>query len=118
MIDIDAQSGNGAKGARDEAIGRGEGVHRHACTLFNGRADEFRVLLPSQVWCTCADGPVEFLNRRWLEYTGLSLEEDYFGVTLGELQQWHRLIHHDDLPTEFSCQTERSDITTRLATPS
>jgi PAS domain S-box-containing protein len=45
--------------------------------------------IPAQVWCTCADGRAEFLNRRWLEYTGLSLEE---GLDWG----WTAAIHPND----------------------
>src|SRR5262245_65341269 len=46
----------------------------------NGMAREgqLRVLLdtiPTLVWQTSADGSAEFLNRRWLEYTGLSADE-------------------------------------------
>jgi formate hydrogenlyase transcriptional activator len=45
--------------------------------------------IPAQVWCTCADGRAEFLNRRWREYTGLSLEE---GLDWG----WTAAIHPND----------------------
>ena len=30
-------------------------------------------VLPGLVWSALADGRVEFLNRRWREYTGLEL---------------------------------------------
>ena len=39
---------------------------------------ESRVLvdtIPGLVWCARPDGSVEFLNRPWLEYTGLSIDE-------------------------------------------
>ena len=31
--------------------------------------------LPGLVWSSQPDGSVDFLNRRWLEYTGLPLEQ-------------------------------------------
>src|SRR5262249_22528531 len=31
--------------------------------------------LPGLVWTTLPDGRIDFLNHRWCEYTGLSLEE-------------------------------------------
>ena len=31
--------------------------------------------IPVQVWSTLPDGSVDFVNRQWLEYTGLSLEQ-------------------------------------------
>jgi signal transduction histidine kinase len=47
MIDIDERSGNGATAPGTQRLAGGRlGVHRHACALFNGRADEFRVLRP------------------------------------------------------------------------
>jgi PAS domain S-box-containing protein len=40
--------------------------------------DQLRLVIdtiPALVWSTLPDGSADFLNRRWLEYTGLSLEE-------------------------------------------
>jgi len=40
--------------------------------------DQFRMMIdaiPTLAWCCLADGTTEFLNQRWLDYTGLSLEE-------------------------------------------
>jgi hypothetical protein len=31
--------------------------------------------IPTLAWSTRPDGSAEFLNRRWLDYTGLSAEE-------------------------------------------
>jgi PAS domain S-box-containing protein len=31
--------------------------------------------IPTLAWSARPDGSVEFLNRRWLDYTGLSIEE-------------------------------------------
>src|SRR5260370_19611330 len=46
--------------------------------------------LPTMAWCSLPDGSVEFLNQRWLDYTGLSLEE-----TRG--WGWNAAIHPNDL---------------------
>ena len=40
-------------------------------------------------WCCRPDGTTEFLNQRWLEYTGLSMEE---ALDWG----WKAAIHPDD----------------------
>src|SRR5215510_250470 len=47
--------------------------------------------IPEQVWSALPDGSVDFLNRRWQEYTGFSLEE---GLGLGA----RLTIHPEDLP--------------------
>ncbi|HEY0379914.1 MAG TPA: PAS domain-containing protein [Pyrinomonadaceae bacterium] len=55
--------------------------------------DLSRVLnaLPGLVWTALPDGQIDFLNQRWCEYTGLSVDEACgFG--------WHNAIHPDDLP--------------------
>jgi PAS domain-containing protein len=31
--------------------------------------------IPTQVWSTRPDGSAEFLNQRWLDYTGLSADQ-------------------------------------------
>src|SRR5712671_1460863 len=48
--------------------------------------------IPTLAWCNHADGPNEFLNKRWHEYTGLSPEESNgWG--------WQAAFHPDDLPS-------------------
>jgi formate hydrogenlyase transcriptional activator len=48
--------------------------------------------IPTLAWCNYADGPNEFLNKRWHEYTGLSPEESNgWG--------WEAAFHPDDLPS-------------------
>ena len=47
--------------------------------------------LPGLVWVATPDGRVEFLNRRWREYTGLDMNE---AIDVG----WQSAIHSDDLP--------------------
>jgi len=42
-----------------------------------GSEDRFRMMidaLPTLAWSCLPDGTTEFLNQRWLDYTGLSLE--------------------------------------------
>src|SRR3989454_1637970 len=46
--------------------------------------------IPTLAWCNLPDGPNEFLNKRWHEYTGLSPEESNgWG--------WQVAFHPDDL---------------------
>src|SRR5437899_3922168 len=47
--------------------------------------------IPTLAWCNLADGPNEFINKRWHEYTGLTPEESNgWG--------WQTAFHPDDLP--------------------
>jgi formate hydrogenlyase transcriptional activator len=46
--------------------------------------------VPSFLWTSFPDGSKEFLNRRWYEYTGLSLEQ-------GKGWGWKVVVHPDDL---------------------
>jgi len=46
--------------------------------------------IPAHVWSARPDGAVDFINRRWLETTGLSLES-------GLGWAWGSVIHPDDL---------------------
>ena len=46
--------------------------------------------IPTLVWCDLPDGPNEFLNKRWHEYTGLSPEESHgWG--------WQAAFHPEDI---------------------
>src|SRR6266481_1088132 len=47
--------------------------------------------IPVLAWCTRPDGSNEFLNQRWLDYTGLTIEE-------ARGWGWKVAIHPDDLP--------------------
>src|SRR5215510_7195117 len=47
--------------------------------------------IPEQVWSALPDGSVDFLNQRWLQYTGMSLEE---GLGVGV----RAAVHPEDLP--------------------
>ena len=48
--------------------------------------------LPGLVWTALPDGNVDYFNRRWCEYTGLSLAENC------ESDGWQAAIHREDLP--------------------
>src|SRR5215813_12571932 len=59
-----------------------------------GVQDELRRIvdgLPGLVWTALPDGCFDFVNQRWHEYTGLSLDE-----TQGD--GWQTAIHPEDLP--------------------
>ena len=47
--------------------------------------------IPALAWCNLPDGPNEFLNKGWHEYTGLSAEESHGW-------SWQTAFHPDDLP--------------------
>ena len=56
------------------------------------REKEFRMLaesMPQIVWITRADGWNIYFNQRWIDYTGLSLEESYGAG-------WNKPFHPDD----------------------
>jgi len=57
--------------------------------LDDGQLRQFVDAFPTFVWSTGPDGSVEFLNRKWLEYTGLS-EQEAKGL------DWTETIHPDD----------------------
>ena len=47
--------------------------------------------IPTLAWCNLPDGPNEFLNKGWHEYTGLSPEDSHgWG--------WQAAFHPEDLP--------------------
>lgn len=45
--------------------------------------------VPAHVWSFLPDGTVDFVNQRWQEFTGLSIEEALAG-------KWESVIHPDD----------------------
>ncbi len=55
--------------------------------------DLSRVLdaLPAMAWIALPDGQLELINRRWSEFTGLSLDE-------ARGAEWQAAAHPDDLP--------------------
>src|SRR6202795_2418165 len=55
--------------------------------------DRIRLIIntiPTMAWTVRPDGVVDFVNQRWLDYTGLSLAED--------IQDPNRVVHPEDLP--------------------
>src|ERR1700747_3162341 len=69
--------------------------------------------IPTLAWCNLADGPNEFLNKRWHEYTGLAPEESHgWG--------WQAGFHPEDLPSlmkkwrELLVSGESGEIEARL----
>jgi PAS domain S-box-containing protein len=46
--------------------------------------------IPTMAWTIRPDGAVDFVNQRWLDYTGLSLEE--------EIERPTNVVHPEDLP--------------------
>ena len=53
--------------------------------------------LPGLVWTALPDGHIDFLNERWCEYTGLSLDD-----SIGS--GWESAIHPEDLPELLECR--------------
>ena len=54
-------------------------------------SDRLRLIIdtiPAMVWITRPDGSMAFVNRGWLEYTGLSLDES--------LHDWAAVLHPDE----------------------
>lgn len=48
-------------------------------------------VVPGLVWSALPDGRIDFLNQRWREYTGLTLEQ-------ASGWGWRAAIHPEDLP--------------------
>jgi PAS domain S-box-containing protein len=51
--------------------------------------------VPAQLWTESADGVVDFVNRRWIDYTGMTLEQ---AVGSG----WNRMVHPNDIERVLS----------------
>ena len=65
-----------------------------ACERPNGSERLLRAIvdsMPTQMWFGRPDGAADFLNRQWLDYTGLSADQ-----ALG--WKWIEAIHPDDRP--------------------
>jgi PAS domain S-box-containing protein len=60
--------------------------------------DQTRLIIdtvPAQLWTESPDGVVDFVNRRWVDYTGMTLEQ---AVGSG----WNRMVHPDDIERVLS----------------
>jgi PAS domain S-box-containing protein len=85
-----------AAGQQTRMVGVVQDVTDRARAIEALRASEaeFRLLaeaMPQIVWITRADGACMYLNQRWMDYTGLTLEE-----SLGD--RWTTPFHPDDEP--------------------
>jgi PAS domain S-box-containing protein len=102
-----------------------DGVSRHQAlerVRRENRAlkNELRITIdtmPTLAWFARPDGSVEFLNRRWLEYTGLSLEQarDWGWVTAihpedakSTVEAWRKIVASGE-PGEREARLRRSD---------
>jgi PAS domain S-box-containing protein len=66
---------------------------RLAAKVVKQAEDRIRLIIdtiPTMVWGVQPDGTIDFVNQRWLDYTGLSLEE--------EMEDPTRPVHPEDLP--------------------
>ena len=86
--------------------------------------DRIRLIIdtvPAQLWTESPEGVVDFVNRRWIDYTGMTLDQ---AVGSG----WNRMVHPDDIeqvlskwqlliaegkPREIESRLRRSDGTYR-----
>ncbi len=67
---------------------------RDLYAVLQSSEDRLRLVIdtiPAHVWSTAPDGSVDFINRRWLASTGLSVAN-----ALG--WNWSSVVHPDDLP--------------------
>jgi PAS domain S-box-containing protein len=72
---------------------RSESQKRNADALLRETLGRYTFLadaMPEMVWTAKADGSVDYFNQRWIEYTGLSLEES-------RNWGWNITLHPDDL---------------------
>src|SRR5205085_4089233 len=69
--------------------------HRSALERSERRYAMLLEAMPQMVWTANAEGVVEYANRRWLEYTGLSPE------TAGQLG-WEKVLHPEDREATLS----------------
>src|SRR5712692_9622591 len=77
-----------------EAKGSEERAAEKIQALSRQKEDHLRLVIdtiPTMAWSVLPDGSVDFVNQRWLEYTGLSLEK--------ALEEANRTVHPEDLPS-------------------
>src|SRR6266853_800854 len=70
-----------------------EALQNALATIKNSETKLRQVIdtIPTLAWCNLPDGPNEFLNKRWHEYTGLSHEQSSgWG--------WQVAFHQEDVP--------------------
>jgi two-component system sensor histidine kinase UhpB len=67
--------------------------HKLAKDVLRQSQDSLRLIIdtiPTMAWTVRPDGAVDFVNQRWLDYTGLSLEQ--------EIEKPTGVVHPEDLP--------------------
>jgi len=80
--------------AANEELRREIAERQRAQDLLRRSEDRIRLVIntiPIMVWTLQPDGAVDFVNQPWMDYTGLSLEE--------EIENPTRPVHPEDLPT-------------------
>ncbi len=81
--------------------------------------DRIRLIIdtiPMMAWTVRSDGKVDFVNRRWMDYTGLSLEEEIENPTLvihpgdlaGVMEKWVKDMSNGQ-PSEDEMRLRRAD---------
>lgn len=78
---------------QNEHSQNGHSQNKQSNREVQAQALDYRLLadaMPQMVWLASPDGKVDFYNQRWLEYTGLTLQE---------ATSWgcERILHPDDL---------------------
>ena len=85
--------------------------------------DQFRLIIdtiPDMIWSALPDGSVDFVNQRWVEYTGLSLED---GLDEARRRGWpssrhaDSLLHPEDLAKLEEWRVSNSDRMLRTGEP-
>lgn len=66
-----------------------EEPHRSECLALENQMSALIEALPTLIWRTSADGSAVFFNRRWIEYTGLSVDQ-------AGGRTWELAVHLDD----------------------
>jgi PAS domain S-box-containing protein len=77
-----------------EAKGSEERTSEKIQALSRQKEDHLRLVIdtiPAMAWSVLPDGTVDFVNQRWLEYTGLSFEN--------ALEEANQTVHPEDLPS-------------------
>jgi two-component system sensor histidine kinase UhpB len=67
--------------------------HERVKEVLRSSEEHLRLIIdtiPTMAWTCRPDGVVDFINQRWLDYTGLSFED--------QIAQPNRAIHPEDLP--------------------
>lgn len=82
-VSIDISKRKRAEGERDELLQNVEESHDQITTLLKSVEESeqrYRTIaeaMPVIVWSTDSEGKVNYLNERWVQYTGISREESY-----------------------------------------